>query len=107
MSGIESTNSRSAFFPNSKTGKTGSLKKQYLRRNDSDRKQELESLSKRDVKVDIPGAIRDFSRIKKAVDSAPELDNSAKIADLKARINNGTYKVDIDGLADKILSSEF
>ena len=39
--------------------------------------------------------------------SAPETDNSEKIARLKAQINAGTYEIDYDGLADKILNSEF
>jgi negative regulator of flagellin synthesis FlgM len=51
--------------------------------------------------------VRDFSRIKKAAASAPEQDNSEKIARLKAQIQAGTYEVDYDGLADKMLQSEF
>ena len=39
--------------------------------------------------------------------SAPEIDNSEKIARLKAQIAAGSYEIDYDGLADKILSSEF
>lgn len=108
MAGIESTNARSAFFPRSKTTETGKLNKQQrMRRNDSLRKSELDTLSKKDVKVDIGSAIKDFSRIKKAVDAAPDIDKSAKIADLKARIQNGTYDIDYDGLADSMLKSEF
>ncbi|MCY4523769.1 MAG: flagellar biosynthesis anti-sigma factor FlgM [Halobacteriovoraceae bacterium] len=55
----------------------------------------------------IPPAIKDFARIKKMVDNAPDLDNSAKIASLKQKMENGTYKVDYEALADKILQSEF
>jgi negative regulator of flagellin synthesis FlgM len=60
-----------------------------------------------DAKVSIPEGVREFSRIKKAAMSAPEPDNSEKIARLKAQIQAGTYEVDYDGLADKILTSEF
>ena len=46
-----------------------------------------------------------ISRIKKAVDTAGDIDHSAKIADLKARIKAGTYQVDYDAVADKMLES--
>jgi hypothetical protein len=49
----------------------------------------------------------EFSKIKKAALSAPEADNSEKIARLKAQIAAGTYEVDYDAIADKILTSEF
>ena len=39
--------------------------------------------------------------------SAPDVDNTEKIARLKAQIASGTYEMDYDGMADKILSSEF
>ncbi len=77
-----------------------------LKRNDDERKVELEG-TKRDAKVQIPDAVKDFSRIKKAVDAAPEIDNSDKIASLKAQIQGGNYKVDYDALAGKMLESEF
>lgn len=77
-----------------------------LKRNDEDRKVELEG-TKRDAKVQIPDAVKDFSRIKKAVDAAPEVDNSDKISALKAQIQNGTYKVDYDAVAGKMLETEF
>jgi negative regulator of flagellin synthesis FlgM len=51
--------------------------------------------------------VKDFSKIKKAAMSAPEPDNSEKIARLKSQIAAGTYEVDYDGLADKILTEEF
>lgn len=77
-----------------------------LKRNDDDRKVELEG-TKRDAKVQIPDAVKDFSRIKKAVDAAPEIDKSDKIASLKAQIQKGEYKVDYDALAGKMLETEF
>ena len=77
-----------------------------LQRNDVDRIKTLEQ-TKKDARVSIPEGIKDFARIKMAVDSAPELDNTAKIARLKQQIESGTYRVDYEALADKILSSEF
>lgn len=111
MSNIESTTSRAPFFPRSK--ETNSAKKSHAllnrinQRNTPERTQELKSLTNSDAKVNINDAVRDYSRIKKAVDAAPEIDNSEKIARLKKQINDGTYKVDYDALADKILTSEF
>ena len=105
MSTIDSTSSRSIFLPNKKeTGKVGNAN---LKRNSESRKNELEAFSRSDSKVDIPDAIKDFSRIKKVADAAPETDNSEKIARLKSQIQAGSYKVDYDGLADKILEQEF
>ncbi len=111
MSNIDSTTSRSMFFPSTKGKDTRESNRispnAPLKRNSEARKNELEAFSKSDSKVDIPEAIKDFSRIKKVADAAPEIDNSAKIARLKNEINNGTYKVDYDGLAEKILEQEF
>ncbi|MEX0798638.1 MAG: flagellar biosynthesis anti-sigma factor FlgM, partial [Bacteriovoracaceae bacterium] len=60
-----------------------------------------------DAKVSIPDTIKDFSRIKKAVDSSAPPSKEDKIADLKARIQAGTYEVDYDQLAEKVLQSEY
>ncbi len=109
MSNVDSA-TRSSFFPNSRQSKVETkktdLQRAALQRNGLERMKELEA-SKTDAKVSIPDAIRDFSRIKKAVDASPEVDNSDKIARLKEQINSGTYKVDYEALADKILASEF
>lgn len=108
-----SIDTRSSFFPNSKPtsnkglGKSEALAKSYMKRNTPDRVSELGEMARKDSKVEIPDAIKDFSRIKKAVDAAPEIDNSDKIARLKSQIQAGTYQVDYDALADKILSQEF
>jgi negative regulator of flagellin synthesis FlgM len=59
------------------------------------------------AKVEIPNAVKDYARIKKAVDMAPEVDNSEKIARLKEQIKAGSYNVNYEKLADKILESEF
>lgn len=103
-------NSRSMFFPNTKgkeTQESNRVNPANLKRNTEARKSELDVYAKSDSKVDIPDAIRDFSRIKKVADAAPQVDNSEKIARLKSEIQNGTYKVDYDGLANKILEQEF
>lgn len=109
MNNIDSTN-RSSFFPNSRDNKVGTSRSRAmnkaLTRNDADRIQALEQ-SKNDARVSINQGIKDFSRIKRAVDAAPEIDNSDKIAKLKQQIESGTYKVDYEALADKILASEF
>lgn len=108
MSSIDT--SRSNFFPNSKSpaaDRAGQAKKASIMRNDPYRAQELRDTTKNDAKVDINDAVRDFSRIKKAVDAAPEIDNTDKIARLKQQIQAGTYQVDYDALADKMLANEF
>jgi negative regulator of flagellin synthesis FlgM len=105
MSSIDSTSSRSIFLPNKReSGKIGSA---GLQRNSDVRKEELEAFSKSDSKVDIPDAIKDFSRIKKVADAAPAIDNSEKIARLKSQIAAGTYNVDAGAIADKIMEQEF
>ncbi|MBT3584156.1 MAG: flagellar biosynthesis anti-sigma factor FlgM [Halobacteriovoraceae bacterium] len=110
MSNIEGATNRSNFFPGSREASSSSntqkLKATALKRNDAARKTALQSLTSSDAKVNISDAIRDFSRIKKAVDAAPNKDNSAKIAALKAQINGGTYKMDFEAMADKILAQE-
>lgn len=108
MSNIDT---RPPFFPNSRPSTHSEVSKsqnaQFLKRNSYERAQELNDIAKRDAKVTIPESIKDFSRIKKAVDMAPEVDNSAKIADLKARIQAGTYQPDYDAIADKLLATEY
>lgn len=102
-------NTRPNFFPNSKTSQTEKNQRAMnaaLKRNDSMRMQQLEG-SKQDARVNISESIKDYSRIKRAVDAAPEVDNSDKIAKLKAQINSGTYQVDYEALADRLLEQEF
>lgn len=111
MSKIDSSPARSSFFPKSKdanqTKARGVQRGGYIQRNAPSRMKELESTTKQHAKVEIPNAVRDYAKIKKAVDAAPEVDNSEKIAKLKQQIQSGSYNVDYDKLADKILSSEF
>jgi negative regulator of flagellin synthesis FlgM len=102
-------NTRSNFFPNSKTG-TSNFKKMdgvSLKRNTYEKQSEIDLNTKKDAKVDIPDAIKDFSKIKKVVDATPERDNSAKIEALKQQIAAGNYKMDYDAIADKLLGEEF
>ena len=73
----------------------------------SDQKQQIDKTSKQDARVTIPDSIKDFAKIKRATDQAPDIDNSAKIRDLKNRINAGTYQVDVDALTDQIMAEEF
>ena len=109
MNNIDTT-SRPGFFPNSRENKvSGSRSKalsKSLNRNDAERIQALEQ-TKNDARVSINQGIKDFSRIKRAVETAPEADNTDKIARLKQQIESGTYKVNYEALADKILASEF
>lgn len=101
---------RKSFFPNSKindTRKSWATKNTSLNRNTQAKMNQLNNLTSNDAKVSISDAVRDFSRIKKAVDMAPEIDNRDKIAKLKAQIANGSYKINYDDLADKIIASEF
>ena len=107
MSNIDT---RSPFFPKSRTGQAEiaqSKRAKALQRNTYERAQEIQSKTSKDAKVAIPDTIKDFSRIKKAADMAPPIDNSDKIASLKAQIKAGTYQPDYDAIADKILSSEY
>ncbi len=108
---MSSIDTRSAFFPRSRNVQTESAKEgsqvDGLRKNSDARTAELTQRTATDAKVSIPEGVKDFSKIKKTAMAAPEPDNSEKIARLKAQIQAGTYEVDYDGLADKILSSEF
>ena len=108
MSEVSAT--RSSFFlknSSTKSKQAQALRRKALQRNQSSRATEIKNKTEKDAKVAIPDAIKDFSRIKRAVDAAPPIDNSKKIADLKARIKSGDYKIDYDALADKMLKSEF
>lgn len=108
---MSSIDTRSAFFPRSRSAQAESASKggqvDGVKRNSMERMSEIQNKTSSDAKVSIPDGIKDFSRIKKVATAAPEVDNSEKIARLKAQIQAGTYEVDYDGLADKILESEF
>lgn len=105
---------RAPFFPNSRkaattnAGGAGEAEQvSSLKRNAPDKASEIKGRTAQDARVEIPDSIRDFSRIKKAADSAQPIDNSEKIARLKAQIQNGTYNIDYDGVAEKILTTEY
>jgi negative regulator of flagellin synthesis FlgM len=107
---MSSIDTRSAFFPRSRSAEAQSTKSgkvDGVQRNSMERASELSEKTATDAKVSIPEGVKDFSKIKKAAMSAPEPDNSEKIARLKSQIAAGTYEVDYDGLADKILTEEF
>ncbi len=108
---MSSIDTRSAFFPRSRSAQTeqakGGSQVNGANRNSAERTSEIMDKTSADAKVNIGDGVKEFARIKKAAMSAPETDNSEKIARLKAQIAAGTYEVDYDGLADKILTSEF
>ena len=108
MNNIEGSN-LTTFFPQQKNdNQIAKMPQSTLPlSNNQERQQELDALAKNDAKVRIPDAIRDFSKIKKAVDQAPPIDKRAQIADLKRQIAAGEYKIDYDALADKIIHSEY
>jgi negative regulator of flagellin synthesis FlgM len=108
---MNSIDTRSAFFPKNRSSQTESTKGgtqvDDIKRNSPERTSEIVERTSSDAKVSIPDGVRDFSKIKKIANSAPEIDNSEKIARLRAQIEAGTYEIDYDALADKILASEF
>jgi len=108
---MSSIDTRPSFFPKTRDikseGTKAGNKVDQIQRNSMERAAEINDKTAADAKVNIPEGVKEFSRIKKAAMSAEEPDNSDKIAKLKAQIQAGTYEVDYDALADKILSSEF
>jgi len=111
MSKINNDSLRSPFFPNKPSG--GKINKskrsaiKTLQRNDLERKNELDNLSRNHTKVSVDAKVKDFSRIKKAVDSAESVDRSDLIASLKNRIKNGEYNIDPEKIAEKMILGEF
>ena len=106
MSNINHPLDRSDFLPGANAEK--SRRKTFnLRRNSDEKKSEIESATRNDVKVDITSKVKDFSKIKSLADKVPNIDNSKKIEEIKRRVESGTYNIDYEGLADKILRSEF
>jgi flagellar biosynthesis anti-sigma factor FlgM len=102
MSKIDSTNVRTPFFP----GQTNSPSR-IRARNNASRKAEIDESSKGHASVSINQKIKDFSIIKKAVDMAEDFDNSEKISRLKHLIKSGSYKVNDDLVAERILETEY
>ena len=106
MSNINPRLDRSDFFTGSKAEKS-QKNILNLRRNSAEKKSEIESVTKNDVKIDITNKVKDFARIKSAAYKAEDIDNSEKIKEIKNRIKNGSYNIDYEELADKVLRSEF
>jgi negative regulator of flagellin synthesis FlgM len=108
---MSSIDTRSSFFPRTNATKSESAKGGSqvggANRNTAERATEIMDKTGTDAQVSIGDGVKEFARIKKAAMNAPEVDNSEKIARLKAQIAAGTYEVDYDGLADKILTTEF
>lgn len=109
---MSSIDTRSTFFPKSRSAQTESAKGGSQigaanGGNTAERATEITDRTGADAKVNIGDGVKDFARIKKVAINAPEQDNTEKIARLKAQIAAGTYEVDYDGLADKILTTEF
>ncbi len=105
MAGPVENNTKAPFFPEKKVGNLRS-KSPASARNEALRQAALEKTTAKDAKVDISDGVKDFARIKKAAVAAPPPDNSSKIAGLKESIKNGTYDIDYDAIAEKMLASE-
>ena len=101
--------SRPSFFPNSKTAQARQAKKlaQMKRQQAQAYQNRTPVRSSKSIDVNISEGLKDFARIKELANNAPEIDKSEKIAMLREQINNGTYGVDYDGLANKLLLQEF
>lgn len=103
---------RPSFFPNSPSAQKARESRRMervleMRTNSKQRAKEIDEATEGHTKVKIPAKVKDFSKIKAAVDMSEPIDNSNKIDDLKSQIKAGTYKIDFDQVADKMLSSEF
>ena len=107
MSNINSQLDRSRLFIRGKSTNKSKPDTLSLRRNSLEKKREIESTTKNDVKLDIADKVKDFARIKSTVDKAPDIDNSDRIAELREKIRSGRYEVNYDELAEKMLQSEF
>ncbi len=101
---------RSPFFPRSRTGEAGAARSGQnagdIRRNSMEKAGQIMERTSSDAKVSVSDGVKEFARIKKAVDASAPVDNSEKIARLKAQIQAGSYEIDYDALADKMLTSE-
>src|SRR3989338_7618596 len=100
-----SIDTRAPFFPNSKeTSSPRTNAKPMsdaqgispLQRNTPEKASSIAQRTATDARVNINEGVKDFSKIKKAVDAAPMPDNSEKIARLKSQIAGGTYQPDYD-----------
>ena len=78
-----------------------------LKRNSTKKKNEIESATKDHVKVDIESRVRDFARIRSAIDNVLESDNTARIKELREKIDSGAYQINYEDTADIILRTEY
>ena len=70
---MSTIDTRAPFFPNAKPPRpeiASTQGAQSLKRNSYQRAQELNDIAQRDAKVTIPESVKDFSRIKKAVEGS-------------------------------------
>lgn len=107
MKSINPDQTQSTFFPNSKSNASsrgGKINEASLKRNSLEREQMIDAKTQNDAKVNISDAIKDFAKIKKVVDTTPDIDNTDKIARLKSQIAKGEYNIDYDALAEKMLA---
>lgn len=108
---MNNVDNRAPFFPRSKGASQSQIQRSQgpspIARNTYERAQELESNTADHARVTIPEKIKDFSMIKRAADAATPIDNTDKIAMLKAQIQAGTYEPDYDAVADRLLESEY
>lgn len=108
MSKMNTDSLRTPFFPNrSPSQDRVKISSRKIERNDSTRKNELDSISKNHTKVSINNKIKDFSRFKKVVDNAEEIERSDYLMSLKNKINRGEYNVDPEKIAEKMILNEF
>ena len=103
---------RAPFFPNSRSAQakanSSRLNKAALpERNSFERSSEIKKQSRNNVNVDIPESVKDFARIRSAVDNAGPIDKTARIQSLRDQIQSGTYEIDYDALADRMLQESF
>jgi len=103
---------RAPFFPNTRSAhvkqNSNRLSKTSLpERNSFERSSQIKKQSQNNVHVDIPESVKDFARIKSAVDNSEPIDKTAKIQSLRNQIQNGTYEIDYDAIADKMLQESF
>ena len=78
-----------------------------IKKNSREKINEIEKKTKGDVKVDINKKVKDFSKIKRMLDNRPMPESNQKIQDIKEKINNKTYHIDEEAIADRILRFEF
>jgi len=103
MKRVENTSKRAPFFPNQKAKNVN----ENIYSPSEDGAGAPKDKSQNDSKVSIPLGTKIFSRIKKLVDKSPPKDNSEKIDRLRNEIEAGSYHLNENKTADKVLRNEF